>query len=122
MIKKYIARFIASLGAFAPTLALAAGEFNKLNDFVGNILDFINGTLVPLIFAVAFLIFLWGIFKYFILGGDDEDKRKEGRNLMMYGIGGFVVMVSVWGIVNLLAGGLGLQDQELLNVPNAIIN
>ena len=37
---------------------------------------------------------------------------------MLYGIIGFVVMVSVWGIVNLLAGGFGLTDEELQTIPN----
>jgi len=113
---KYIVRIIPFLG-LAPTLAFA--QFGEIDTFVGQITKFINSTLVPLIFAIAFLVFLWGVFKYFIMGGDDEEKRKEGRQLMLYGIGGFVIMVSVWGIVNLVAGGFDLTDPNLLNIPNA---
>ena len=33
---------------------------------VSNIIGFINGTLVPLILALAFLVFVWGVFRFFI--------------------------------------------------------
>jgi len=116
--KKHLIRLIPFAG-FAPMLAFAQqGEFTGLSDFFGNIVLFINDTLVPLVFAIAFLVFIWGVFKYFILGGDDEEKRKSGQQLMLYGIGGFVIMGSVWGIVNLLAGGFGFTDENIQNIPN----
>ena len=34
---------------------------------------------VPLIFAVAFIVFIWGVFKFFILGGGNEEQREGGR-------------------------------------------
>ena len=89
------------------------GNFSNVTSFGANIVKFINGTVVPLIFAIAFLVFIWGIFKYFIFGGSEEEKRKEGRQLMMYAIIGFVLMASVWGIVNLVSGGLSLQNKDL---------
>jgi hypothetical protein len=104
------------LALFAPLFALA--QFNEIDDFFGDIIDFMNDTLVPLVFAVAFLVFLWGMFKTFILGGGDEDKQKEGKQLMMYSIVGFVIMVSLWGIVNLIAGGFGFSGDDLQEIPN----
>ena len=76
-------------------------------------LAFINGVLVPFIFAIAFLVFVWGIFKYFILGGGEQASRDEGKQFMLYGIAGFVIMVSVWGIVNLLSSGLGFNQSAM---------
>lgn len=108
----------AALAIFVlPVLAFA--QFGEINDFLDDISEFINGTLIPLVFAVALLFFIYGMFKYFILGGDDDGKRKEGRMLMIYAIVGFVAMVSVFGIVNLVAGGLGFSDDEnIQNIPN----
>ena len=114
---KYIVRFIP-LMVFMPSIALAQGEFGELSDFFENFVGFINDTLVPLVFAVAFLVFIWGVFQYFILGGADDEKKKAGRSLMLYGIGGFVLMVSVWGIVNLLANGFGFTDENIQNIPD----
>ncbi len=38
---------------------------------------------------------------------------------MLYAVIGFVVMVSIFGIVNLIAGGLGFSsDENIQNIPN----
>ncbi|HEY0948157.1 MAG TPA: pilin [Candidatus Paceibacterota bacterium] len=68
------------------------------------IISLINNVLVPLVFAIAFIVFIWGVFQYFIMGGADEEKRENGKSLMLWGIIGFFVMVSVWGLVNILRG------------------
>lgn len=117
---KFLIR-VAALFPLMPALALAqsVGNFGTVETFFGNFVDFINGTLVPLVFALAFLMFIWGVFKYFILGGGDEEKRAEGKQLMLWGIIAFVVMVSVWGIVNILSTGLFGTTTNLQNIPNA---
>ena len=105
--------------ALTPMLALAQGEMGEVSEFLSNIVTFMNETLVTLIFALAFLVFLWGMFKTFILGGSDEGKQEEGKSLMVYAIVGFVIMVSLWGIVNMLAAGFGFEG-ESITLPNTI--
>lgn len=115
--KKLGARISASLLAFMPVVALA--QFGEINTFFGKITTFINSVLIPLVFAVALLAFIWGMFKFFILGGHNEDKQSEGKSLMIYAVVGFVLMVSIFGIVNLIADGLGFSDdQDIKNIPN----
>lgn len=98
--------------------SIALGQFGVIDDFLGDVSAFINSTLIPLVFALALLMFIWGMFKFLILGGSEEESRKEGKNLMLWSVIGFVVMVSIFGIVNLLAGGLGFaDDQTLQNIP-----
>jgi hypothetical protein len=113
---------IIPLSLLTPLFAFAqsadAGSLSGIKRFLDNIITFMNGTLVPLVFAIAFLVFLWGVFKTFILGGSDPEKQGEGKQLMMYAIAGFVVMVSLWGIVNLVANGLGLKSQNITDIPN----
>lgn len=102
-----------------PFLALAQGPGNLTGvaTFLRNIVSFMNGVLVPAIFALAFLMFIWGMFKFFILGGHDTEKQEEGKSLMLYAIMGFVVMISLWGIVNLVASGFGFDGQGPQNLP-----
>lgn len=110
---------ILSVGSIAGSLLLpivtfaAPGDFSTLTVFFGGLVNFINSTLVPLIFALAFLLFLWGIFKYFFWGGGEEEKREEGKQLMLWAIIAFLLMVSIWGIVNLLSKGLGFNDSQI---------
>lgn len=94
-------------------------QFGEIDDFLGDISDFINNILIPLLFAVALLFFLYGVFNYFIVGKNLEEKKVEGRQYMVWSVIGFVVMVSIFGIVNLIANGLGFSDdEELDNIPN----
>ena len=111
-------------GLLLPVVAFAQGYGNYGNlsgvsGFVNNLIAFTNKTLVPLVFAVAFIVFLWGVLKIFILGGADETKRAEGKNLVLYSIIGFLLMVSLWGIVNLVSSGFGFANESIQRLPSA---
>ena len=57
--------------------------------------------IIPFLLLLGTVIFLWGIVKYITAGGD-EQKTKDARNLMVYGVMGLAVMIAVWGFVYLL--------------------
>jgi len=114
---KRIIRLIPLL-ALTPIMVLAQGELTEVTSFLDNIVKFISDTLTPLLFAVAFLVFLWGVVKYFIIGREGQNDKDDGRKYMMFGILAFVFMVSVWGIVNLISDGFGLDDDRIQNIPN----
>jgi NADH:ubiquinone oxidoreductase subunit 2 (subunit N) len=98
--------FIVPALAFAQiTSVQSAGQF---------VINIINTVAVPVLFAIAFIVFIWGIFQYFILSKGNEEKQGEARSLMLYGLVGFFLMVSVWGLVNILIGTFNLNA----NVPN----
>lgn len=107
-----------ALALLTPVLVLA--QFGEIDSFFGDISSFINNILIPLLFAVALFFFLYGAFSFFIQGGKGyEDKKEEGKTYMIWSIVGFVLMVSVFGIVNLIAGGFGFSDDEnISNIPN----
>ena len=81
------------------------------------LIDFMNNTVVPLIWAVAFIVFIYGVYNYFIAGGADEEKRSEGKKLVMWGVVAFFVMSSVWGLVNLLGGTFTFGDETTPDYP-----
>jgi hypothetical protein len=68
----------------------------------------INRFLIPLLFAVAILVFIWGVVQ-FIAHADNEEKRTQGRNFMVYGIISLFVMVTIWGLVNVLSNTFGVK-------------
>ena len=101
--KKALALTSGTLAALAlPLVSLAA--VNNLSDAGSFIINTINNILVPVLFAVAFIVFLWGAFKTFIAGAQSEEIKEDGKNLMLWGLIGFFVMVSIWGLVNILTG------------------
>jgi hypothetical protein len=101
---------IATLAAVWALPMLAFAQVRSIQDAAGAVTQIINGVLVPLVFAIAFIVFIWGIFQYFIAGGHDEEAKEKGKSLMIYGIVGFFVMVAVWGLVNILVGTFNLNQ------------
>jgi hypothetical protein len=106
----------AAVSVLTPLFALA--QFGQVDDFVSDIIEFINGPLITFVFALILFFFIYSVFKFFVLGKNKDADREEGRQYMVWAVIGLVVAVSVWGIVNLLAGGLGLDDEEINAIPN----
>lgn len=60
----------------------------------------VDAVVVPLLYALAFLFFLYGISKFFFSASDTQ--RAEGRKFAIYAIIALAVMFSVWGLVRVL--------------------
>ena len=103
--KKALATTIGTLTAFAIPLVSFA-QVRNLSDAGSFIINTINNILVPVLFAVAFIVFLWGAFYTFIAGANSEEVKEKGKNLMLWGLISFFVMVSIWGLVNILTGSV----------------
>ena len=119
---KHLTTFITSATVFAVPFLVSAQSLtlagSNLTGGMREILNFVNVILIPFIIGIAFLFFVWGIIQYFVIGGANEDARKNGRNLMIYATLGFVIIIVFWGLINLLVGGLGLEGKQLN--PNVI--
>lgn len=100
--------FVASL--FAPLIAAAQTGINigAITPYTTRIIDAINNVFVPLLIAIAFIVFLYGVYKYFILGAAEEAAKGEGRQFVMWGIIGFVVILSLWALVGIVRDTFGL--------------
>jgi len=70
-------------------------------DLLNNIISGILNPIIVLLFAVAFLAFLWGVFNFVSSSDSDEGKQKGSRH-MMWGVIGIFIMVSVMGIIEIL--------------------
>ncbi len=60
------------------------------------------GYAVQLILALSLISFLYGIFRLVFLDASNEAERNKARKFMLWGICALFVMVSVWGLVNIL--------------------
>lgn len=66
----------------------------------GTIVPIVDRGIIPFLYAIAFLFFLFGVARFFF--SDSEENRKKGKDFALYGIIGFFILFSVWGIVKLL--------------------
>ena len=89
--------------------------FAQANDLLGNVSRVLR-LIIPVLMVLATVIFVFGVVMYVIAGGD-EDKLSTAKGYIIAGIIGLFVMVAVWGIVQALAGTLGLTNATIPSGP-----
>lgn len=80
----------------------AAIKFKTLLDILIWIRCVVNGIIIPLIFSLATLFFLWNVF-IFIREADNKNKKEEARQRMLWGMLALFIMVSLWGIISIFS-------------------
>lgn|GEM_PF-3363319 len=101
----------------------SAIKFKSLLDILIWVKCVITSVLIPLIFALAFVFFLWNVFVF--MRSDDKTNKEEAKQRMGWGIIALFVMVGVWGIIAILSKTLGvtpsvpLLQTEYLDPANA---
>lgn len=110
-------KFAIALSTLAlPALALAQYPINNSGDLYTTTLSVIN-RVVTIIIALAVVYTIYGAFKYAF--GDDEKDKADYKNNILYGLIALFVMVSIWGLVNILTGTFQLQSGT---VPTTLPN
>jgi hypothetical protein len=66
--------------------------------FMTKVTNAIINPIVGVIFALALVYFMWGLM-VFVMGAGDESKRTTGKQHMLWGVIGMVIMVSVYAIL-----------------------
>jgi hypothetical protein len=74
-------------------------------EVLANVVD----TAIPIVITLALLLFLWGLLKFMTAAGD-ETAQATGKKLMIWGIIILFVMVSVWGLVQLMNTLTGIEQ------------
>lgn len=93
-----------------PLVSFAA----SIQEFLVGFIWFGNNVIIPLIFAIAFLFFIWNAFLFFILGGTNDEGREKAKKLMLYGIMAMVLMIVIWGVVKMGANALGIDRSSFI--------
>lgn len=88
-----------------PTVVYAASN-QVVARFIDSVAVHVLNPLIELAFAVAVIIFLWGIFEYFLMT-TDPGKRSEGAKHILWGVIGMFIMVGAYGIIYLVINTIG---------------
>ena len=105
--KHIFATFAVSL---LPIVARAQANFSLAGETFQGIVFYILRiirTLIPILWALAFIIFFWGLSK-FILKSDDQKTRENGKNYMMWGVLALFILVSFRVIISFISNDLEL--------------
>jgi len=78
-------------------------------DFLKKVDQVILNPLLRVLFAVAFLYFLYAIIRLIRADGDD---KADARKAVMWSIVGMFIMVSVYGVINLIINTFGISDSN----------
>ena len=62
-----------------------------------------------------FNVFVIGVIQYVI--ASDEEAKTTGRNRMIYGIIGLVVIVALWGLVRIVTNTFDLNTNQGVTLP-----
>lgn len=82
-------------------------QVKTIDNLVQTIITEAINPLIRLLFAIAFAIFIWGIVTYVIGTRGDEEKIKQGKKVILWGLIGIFIMASAWGIIKLFCDFFG---------------
>ena len=68
-------------------------------------------SLVPILMALGVIYFIYGVATYVIAA--DAEAQKAGRDRMIFGIIGLVVIVAIWGLVSVLTSTFGISTDTV---------
>lgn len=101
--------FIAPYLVFAETYSKSIGQNATVSDVVSWAHSLIVTAIIPLLFALATAAFIWGVISYY-LNPDNEEKRKKGKEFIVGGLVALFVMLTMWGIVTVLANTFNVNS------------
>lgn len=96
--KPFFTYLLASALVITPFVAYAA---MSISGIITKIKTEVINPVIFLLFALATVMFVWGIVQYMASAGSPAGMEK-GKNIMIGGIIGLFVMASAYGIVQIL--------------------
>ena len=95
--------------------------YASVDSFVSNVNRLIVNPLIMLLFALAVVYFLYGVFE-FISNQENEEKKTTGKSHMILGIIGIVIMMGVFTILNIIMRTFNIEginpQQGTVQLPN----
>lgn len=103
----------ASLALLVTPLVASAQALQPIRNIIVAVGGILNIT-IPVLIAAAIVVFFWGLVEYIYKAGGEG---ASGRSKMIAGLVSLFIMVSVWGLVNLAQGALGVSGNASVQIP-----
>lgn len=113
------ALFVLPIVSRAQDIGIADGGVtagaNQFGRLLNNIIEFTTNVIIPFILFLGFIIFVWGMFQYFIVGAANDEAKEKGKSFMLYVFLGFIMIFIFWGLLNIIGNLTGLQGETFDN-------
>lgn len=119
VMKRFLLILMTSLALPFFTFAQSVRD-TYVGEFISTVLTFIQSILLPLAFAIAFLMFLVNTVRYFLIESTSEEGRTKAKRSALLSIAAFVFLVSLWTVVTLLMASIGLSSNTEADCPDYI--
>lgn len=100
-----------------PLIAHAQATPSGFKTLMFRVNDYVLNPLIKLGFAIAILVFMWGVVQYirdrnsgFVFDKDNK-KSGNGASTIVWGLVGLFIMVSAFGIMRMIATLIGSDIQ-----------
>jgi uncharacterized membrane protein len=94
--------------------------YASVSTLVNSIEKVVINPLIIMVFAIAFVYFLYGVIQ-FVLNPENQEKRSVGKSHMLWGIVGIFIMVAVFGIMRLILNTLGEKSIKVQDTGSITI-
>lgn len=93
-------------------------NINNANDLIGRLAS-LGDVAVYLLIALAVLYIVYSTVRYFIMGKEGDEARREAGMNIFYGLIGLFIIVSIWGLVALLTNTFPTSQNQVPPIPSA---
>ncbi len=102
-----VAPFMAFATGSGGTYGGTAVQGNTIFNLLGTISAIMN-VVIPILITLAVLYVIWGVIKY--ATAKESEDQAEGRRVIISGIIGLFIIVSIWGLVGVLNSTFGIDQ------------
>ena len=106
-------KLISLVALLVPSVALAQVNIAPITDIngVSTTLVSIGNMVIYLLMALAVIFIVWNIVMFMIKASDPEGRKGASTNVL-WGIVGLVIIISIWGLVNIFTNTFRTNNQQ----------
>jgi len=119
-------KIIAFIAVSVPFVAMAQTSPVVDANTLQNKLINLGNMFTYILIALAVIFIIWNVVMYLIKGGSDEAARSKAASSILWGVVGLFVILSIWGLVNILLNTFSTRAPDnripqVQNVNNGVI-
>jgi hypothetical protein len=80
-------------------------------ELLDRVIDLYINPFIVILFGLAVLYFIWGVYKYWI-GSEGDENRRQGARHILWSIIGIVIMIGVFALMGFISNTLKIPEDQ----------